>query len=265
MRIRLTVRLASVVLSFCPMAPAAHAEKWQDLPRSGCVSDFAGVLSAQFEQRFSALCEEVWNKAEAAMVLVTIRTLEGVPIEEFANRLYERWGIGRPPENRGVLLLYTIEDRQYRIEVGYGLEPILPDGRVGSFARSAVPLLRADDYDGALWQVAARIAEVIAADRGVTLATLAEAPPVGSRSDRAPPSAPEGIPWLLSLLLFFGFWGFWIWLLARGRRSRFRGRRGWGGWYVGPAGWGRGGFGGSGGFGGFGGGISGGGGASGGW
>lgn len=260
----------AVAFFLCVLAPAAHAERWQDLPRGGCVNDFAGVLSPESEQRLAALCQEVWSRTEAALVLVTVRTLEGVPVEEFANRLYERWGVGKPPENRGVLLLYAIEDRQYRIEVGYGLEPILPDGRVGSLARQAVPRLRAGDYDGAIWQVAASIAEVIAADRGLTLETLAQAPLSG---DRVAPQPLNGISLLLPLLFFFGISGFWIWMLARSRRGRFRGRqyhtrgrRGWGGWYVGPASWGGGGgFGGSGGFGGFGGGISGGGGASGGW
>ncbi len=259
-----------VVFFLCGLAPAARAERWQDLPRGGCVNDFAGVLSPGLEQRLTALCQEVWSRTETALVLVTVRTLEGVPVEEFANRLYERWGVGKPPENRGVLLLYAIEDRQYRIEVGYGLEPILPDGRVGSLARLAVPRLRAGDYDGAIWQVAASIAEVIAEDRGITLETLAQAP---LSDDRVASPPLNGISLLLPLLFFFGVSGFWIWMFVRGRRGRFRGgrypmrsRHRWGGWSVGPAGWGGGGgFGGSGGFGGFGGGISGGGGASGGW
>src|SRR6201988_2791344 len=63
----------------------------------------------------------------------------------------------------------AINDQASRIEAGYGLEPILPDGKVGSFLREAVPLLRNSDYDGALLLITRRVADVIAADRGVAL------------------------------------------------------------------------------------------------
>ena len=81
----------------------------------------------------------------------------------------KKWGIGSKSTNRGVLILYAIRDRRARIEVGYGLEPILPDGKVGGFQREAIPLMRSGNYNDALMLVTSRVADVIATDAGVQL------------------------------------------------------------------------------------------------
>ena len=159
-----------------------------------------------------------------------------------------------------------MDDRRYRIEVGYGLEPILPDGKVGGFGREAVPFLKQGDYSAAVLLMARRVADVIAADKGVTLsAAPAVAPPLQSQ----PQGGLNIPPFLILFLIIIG-----INLLFRLFRPRGSGvRRGGSGWWMGPmigggmggGGWGGGGGFGGGGFGGFGGGMSGGGGASGGW
>jgi uncharacterized protein len=162
------------------------------------------------------------------------------------------------------MVLLAVGDRKYWTEVGYGLEPILPDGRVGGFGRDMVPLLRQGDYNSAVWQMVTQIAEVIAQDSHVSLSNLAQ--PHGT------PRAREGAGQelhltagqILALLIVFivlapillRFLGplFLFSLLSGGM-----GRGGWAGWSGGGFG------GGGGGFGGFGGGASGGGGAGGGW
>ena len=75
---------------------------------------------------------------------MTINTLDGSDIESYAVDLFKKWGIGQKATDRGVLILYAIQDHRARIEVGYGLEPILPDGKVGGFQREAVPLMRSE-------------------------------------------------------------------------------------------------------------------------
>src|SRR5437763_16482334 len=115
------------------------------------------------------MCHQVDEKARAQIALVTINTLDGSDIESYAVQLFQQWGIGSKQTNRGVLILYAIRDHRARIEVGYGLEPILPDGKVGSFQREAIPLMRSGKYSQALQLVAAQVAGVIASDAGIQL------------------------------------------------------------------------------------------------
>ena len=257
---------ASLALVF---SLAARAEKVQQLKPTGYVNDFAGVLDAQSNARLTALCEEVDQKAQAQIAVVTVRTTEGVPIDEFSVDLATRWGIGPKKSDRGVLVLLAVGDHRYRVEVGYGLEPILPDGKVGGFGREMIPLLRAGDYGDALFLMTRRIGDVIAGDRGVTLS--GQPPAIPRYAEERGPGG-SVLPLWLFLFLFLGLPSIW-WLLplilggflGGGRRPRgWYGAGPWigGGWSGG--GWGGGGFGG-GGFGGFGGGGFGGGGAGGSW
>jgi uncharacterized protein len=247
---------------------SSRAEKVEQLVARGYVNDFANVLDGGWRSRIEALCAEVDQKTGAQIAVVAIRSLEGNTASDFANRLFERWGVGRKGDDRGVLILLAISERQYWIEVGYGLEPVLPDGKVGGFGREMVPALRRGAYGEALHGVAQSVAETIAADRGIKL------------SSRKPLGVPDD-----SLSAWENFVGWLIFIAAAGlllrglyRLIRAGQKRGWfdddnwgggrwggGGWSGGS--WGGGGFGGGGGggFGGFGGGASGGGGAGGGW
>jgi uncharacterized protein len=263
-----TLALAMV---FCAASGSnlSAAEKVEQLSPQGYLNDFAGVVDAESRQKITALSEELDQKADAQLAVVTIHTLEGDTAQDFANRLFEKWAVGPKGKDRGVMVLLAVDDRQYWTEVGYGLEAILPDGKVGGFGREMLPLLRQRQYGVALLQIASEIASTIAEDRGVKLTQAAP--------DAAPAPSPapsfHGIPPallnLLILLLFFGGWRLLAFLFALGGLSSNRRGRGYGGgWWGGTmGGWGGGygGSGGGGGFGGFGGGASGGGGAGGGW
>jgi len=260
-----------VLLALLALAPsvALHAEKVDQLSPQGYVNDFAGVLDTDSRQKLTALCQEVDQKADAQIAIVTIRTLEGNSVQDFANRLFQKWGVGPKGKDRGVMILLAVDERQYWTEVGYGLEPILPDGKVGGFGREMVPLLQQNQYGAALLQMTSQVAGVIAQDRGITLSQVVSPP----QQDQEQPSfygIPPGLLSLLMLLAFFGGWRLLAFLLALAGWSRYRRGRGYrGGWWMGPmGGWSGGAGGGSwggGGFGGFGGGSSGGGGAGGHW
>ncbi len=265
--------LAVLVLAFAPAV--AHAEQWQKLNPQGYVNDFAGVLNAATVSEITRLSTEVDQKAKAQIAVVTIKTLDDDPVEDFANRLFQKWGVGYKGTDRGVMVLLATQDHKYWTEVGYGLEPILPDGKVGGFGRGMVPYLRQGDYNSALLQMAQQIAGVIAQDSHVSLNALSTAS-MPAASSREPRSRDRGdsTPFFVFLLLMVGVPYLIIksFMLASNRRwGRSGGWRGgyWGGGYWGGGGFGGGGFGGGGfgggGFGGFGGGSSGGGGAGGGW
>ncbi len=259
-----------LLIGFCCAAPA-RAENPKNLKPQGYVNDFAGVLSAGAKEKLTALCQEVDQKAAAQIAIVTVRSLDGAEAADYAVNLAEQWGVGPKKKDRGILILLAPNDHKYFVTVGYGLEPILPDGKVGGFGREMLPLLRQNDYSGALLLLTQRIANVIAQDRGVSLTQ--QSGQVTGRASR--PSPPEnGVPVITILLLLafivFPLLGFLFRLLFGFGGARRRGR-GWGGgpWFMGGgSGWGGGGFGGGGGgggFGGFGGGGFGGGGAGGSW
>jgi len=252
--------------------PAARAEQVKNLKPQGYVNDFAGVLSGPAKDKLTALCAEVDQKTKAQIAVVTVSSLEGEPIEQFANALFTEWGVGPKQSLHGVMILVALNDHKDRVEVGYGLEPILPDGKVGGFEREAVPLLRQGDYSGAALLITQRVAGVIADDQKVTLGTLSGVPRPAPESENSP--APFGNlvgVLFFAVFLFFPVIGFLLRLFF-GFGGSTRSRRGGGMWMGGPwygggsmGGGGSWGGGGGGGFGGFGGGSSGGGGASGSW
>jgi uncharacterized membrane protein YgcG len=170
----------------------AWAEKVRELKPIGYLSDFAGILDNQTKSKIDALCAEIDKKTGAQISVVTIHSLEGVEAADFGNRLFAQWGVGHKEDDRGVLILLAIDDRKYWVEVGYGLEPILPDGKVGGFGREAVPLLRQQNYSGAVLHLTNRIAEVIAADRNQTIESLS-APP-STNTNAAPAKTPADAP-----------------------------------------------------------------------
>jgi uncharacterized protein len=261
-------KLLLLPLLLISLVPAGHAQAGKLPAPANYVSDFAHVLDANTAAQLNDICREVDQLAHAQIALVTINSLEGSDIESYAVTLLKKWGIGDKSTNRGVLILYAIQDRKSRIEVGYGLEPILPDGKVGGFQREAIPLMRKGDYNGALLLVVSRVAQTVAADAHVQLSTVPEASKSvltpGERPEEPSPE-PEEAPqhvsvWkiiggilLVLLILFTPLRHVFFWLLLS--QIGFRG----GGFGGGGS------FGGGGGFGGFGGGSSGGGGASSSW
>lgn len=243
-------------------ALALGAADWTALKPEGYVSDFAGVLRPEQKAQLNDYLGRVEAGTKAQIAIVTIATLEGEPAEDVANLLMRTWGIGQKSENNGALFLLSINDRKSRLEVGYGLEPILPDGFAGGLLREMRPALREQRYAEALLTAATEIGTRVAREKGVT---IPDTPRRTKREDSGKKGFPIGFL-VTGALLFF--------LLSRGGGGRGRGGMGGGllpgillGTLLNSGGrsHGGGGFGGydsGGGFGGFGGGDSGGGGAS---
>ena len=253
----------------------ASAQDPKSLNPQGYVNDFANVLSADAKQKLTALCAEVDSKAGAQIAVVTVSSLHGEEIEQYSVDLATHWGVGPKDKSRGVMILFAPSEHKYRFEVGYGLEEILPDGKVGGFGREAVPLLRQNNYDAAVLLVTQRVASVIAADKNLTLDSLSGVPPPRPPSDERSSGSGLSLNGIIFGIFMLIFLGRLILPFLFGGGSRY-GRRGGSGWWIGPmiggsmggGSWGGGGFGGGssgGGFGGFGGGGFGGGGASGSW
>ncbi len=196
------------------------------------------------------------------LAIVTLPSLDGNPIEDVSNTLFRQWGVGKKGKDEGIMLLLAVQDHRDRIEVGYGLEPILPDGFDGSILRGIQPLLLQGSYSQALMSGAVQIGSAIARAKGITPQNrppTRDRPVTSSRRVGIPfPLIIIGIVDLLYLLRSGGGGLLAGMILGNLLGSGGRGRDGWGGGGFGSGG-------GGGGFGGFGGGDSGGGGASGSW
>jgi uncharacterized protein len=166
------------------------AEAANSLPKpTDYVNDYAHVLSLEGATRLDRICMELnHSQANAQFAIVTIHTLEGDDAADYASQLEDRWKIGRKGSDRGVLVLLAVDDHKWRIDVGYGLEGILNDAKIGDIGRSMVPYLRAKDYDSALESAVGQLAQVIAADAKVTLAEEPVSPPPVRHT------SPKGLP-----------------------------------------------------------------------
>ena len=228
------------------------------------MNDYANLLRPAERDRLEARLAERERATGAQMAIAVFRSLEGENLEDFASRLFQRWRLGRKGLDNGVLLVVFVADRKLRLEVGYGLEPVVTDAVAAGIIRETIaPRFRARQWaaglEGAVDAVYARIAPPRA--RGEQLGRDAEAWRRRQReSERA-----ATVYGLAFLLLVAAVLGGPAWEASRSR-GLTAGRRGWhrssawGGGWSGGGGWSSG----SGGFSG-GGGSSGGGGASGSW
>ena len=236
---------------------------------TGQVVDNANLLTPQQEASLSISLAALENKSTDQVVVVTVPSLQGYPIEDYANRLFRHWQIGQKTKNNGVLLVVAQNERKVRIEVGYGLEGTITDGVSSEIIQGTIlPQFRRGDYGGGIMAGVKDIEDALTLDP----AELAKRAKGGGR-DRNPSSWVDWLPLLFwAAIVLFILWSNYR-AMKQGLKTPGARRRGGGviiipGGYGGSGSWGSGGGGGwssgGGGFGG-GGGSSGGGGASGSW
>ncbi len=275
------LRVAVSAIFFCSFALAAGLDTSPKLKPTGYVNDFAHVIDAGSAAQIEAYCGNV-ERATGAQFAHRYQWIhsEDEPVRRRCSpSAYSRNGeSAKKPTDEGLLVLLAIKDHKNRIEVGYGLEPIITDGFAGSVLRGIRPILRQGNYGGALLAAAQRLGQHVAEAKGVTIEGQPRPQPVSRDTD-------GGGGGIIGIIIFFVILMFIFRAISgRGGRGGTGGGSGMGGLLTGmilgnmmgggrQSGWGGGGFGGGGfgggggggGFGGFGGGGSGGGGASGGW
>ena len=164
------------------LTAAAAGEAAVEVPYlSGRVVDTAEVLSPDASERLTALLKGHEERTSNQVAVLTLRSLEGESIEDFAERVFQAWRLGQAGRDNGVLVAIAVDDRRMRIEVGYGLEDTLTDLAAGRIIRNVMtPRFREGDYDGG---VEAGAQAVIAALEGTgeppgeTAAAVAEPKP----------------------------------------------------------------------------------------
>lgn len=257
----------------CVLVPAGSAFADPTFPAlTGRVVDQAALLDPQTEAALTTRLADLESRTGDQLVVVTLNGLQDYEIEDYGYRLGRHWGIGQSENDSGALLIVAPNERKVRIEVGYGLEPVLTDALSNQIIQNEIlpPFRRGDFSDGITAGVDAIITQ-LTLDPAEAQARAAEAAP----SEAEAPVVPAIVIAIVFLFFFLALLG------GMGRRGRRRGRRRgidpvliWGASEIlssaargSRSGGGWGGSGRSGGFGGFsgGGGSFGGGGASGGW
>lgn len=207
------------------------------------VQDHAGVLNSDTKNKINALGGKLADKTKAQIVVLTVKSLEGAAIEEYALEVLRRWGIGDKQLNNGVLLLVAVDDRQARIEVGYGLEGALNDARTGAVQDDyMLPFFAANDYNQGIWNGYQALVGIAAQEYKLDIHTDAKAATVRSAAN---PSWWDTLPWWGQLAIAAGALALFIidWLFFGGTITylilsllRFRGGGGGGGYGGGSGG-----------------------------
>ena len=270
-RVRRGLLLAGLTLSALLVAGAASRAGAQPAPPAltDSVNDFAGVIDgssrAELDRRIRALHEATGD----TIAIATVKTFKPYgSIDEYAVKMFENGGrgVGDKGKDNGLLIVVAVDDRALRLEVGYGLEAIVPDGFAGEVRDIIRPKFREGKYGEGLLAGTTRLINRIGEQRGVAIPDVPVQP--AGRMTRSSRGFPYGtIIWIIIAIIIFS-------RNNRGGPRRYWGGGRWSNWTGGVGGFGGGGFGGGGfggggggggGFGGFGGGGSGGGGASGNW
>lgn len=148
----------------------------QALPKpAGRITDLAGVIDPATETDLDRRIDRVEQQTSSEIAVATVASLNGMSIEEYANRLFREWGVGRAKQDNGVLVVVAPNEREMRIEVGYGLEGVLPDGLAGEVIREQfTPRFRDGDYSGGIRDGVGRVIEVVERHQVLTAEELAQ-------------------------------------------------------------------------------------------
>jgi uncharacterized protein len=188
--------VAGLVLAFAFVAaPSLAAPTFP--PLTGRVVDNAHVLSAQTQADLTDKLAALEQKTGDQIVVVTLPSLQGYEIEDYGYQLGRAWGIGEKGKNNGALFIVAPNERKVRIEVGYGLEPVLTDALTSVILQETVlPKFRGGDVEGGVVAGTNAIIDQLSLDP-------AEAQAKAAAAAQAPPSAPVHIP--IIVILIFGF------------------------------------------------------------
>ena len=190
---------AALISIFCviPLLGCAGAA----LPEpQGYVNDFANLLSAGVEESLEADLAQYEAETTNELAVVTVKTLGGKSIEEYTISLAEKWGVGQKDKDNGAVILVAETEREVRIEVGYGLEPVLTDARSKIIIENEMlPRFKKTDYDGGVQAGVTAVIETISGTYN----------PQNAAGDLPNLDFLSGIPiWVIIIIIFFGISAF---------------------------------------------------------
>ncbi|MCD6460975.1 TPM domain-containing protein [bacterium] len=219
------------------------------------INDYANIIKPAQQQKLQSFMQSLDRQTGIEIAVLTMKTIEREPIDDFANETFNTWRVGKKGKDNGVLLVVVIDDKTARIEVGYGLEGVLPDGLCGEILDKMTVFFAKEEYSFGIYKGVTLIINEVIAQYGIKIDNFTNLARIETNRHK------KG-SLFFSLIRIIFFMIFFL-LALSGRMGLFGflmlGNMAGGGYWSGGS---RGGFGDFGGFGGFGGGSSGGGGAS---
>ena len=164
------IHIALLCIAFI-LYPTSKSSGESPFPKPlGAVNDYASLIPEKEERMMGNISREVLQKTGTAIVIATVDTVGDSDYETYANELYANWGIGKKGDDKGVLIFLTKKERKVRIETGYGVEGILPDGLAGQILDDyVVPFLKKGDYGKGLLNGTLAVSQIVAKDAGVKI------------------------------------------------------------------------------------------------
>lgn len=167
-KIMAIVGLAVLICSIASMSLAVVSPT-----RDFYVNDYAGLIDEEVEQYIIETNEKLESATGAQIVVVTVPSLGGQSLEEYATELFRKFGIGDKTKNNGVLLLLALKERQFRIEVGYGLEGVLTDGKTGNIQDEyIIPYLKNNNWNEGIKNGYSKILEEVSKEYNVDVGEI---------------------------------------------------------------------------------------------
>ena len=185
---------ALVMVVWCLLINIAFAKTAVPAAPTGdiYVQDYANILSDDTKQQLNKAGRSLQNKTKAQIVVVTVDKLEDVSSEEYALAVLRQWGVGDKSLNNGVVLLIDVQSRASRIEVGYGLEGALPDGKTGELQdKYLLPYFKQGDYNAGVTNTYMALAQAVLGEYEASAADV-----------KQPVSANESYDWVTTVLEF---------------------------------------------------------------
>lgn len=168
------------------------------------VNDSANLIDANNEDYIINMNKSLEEKTGAQIVVVTVENLEGEAIEEYATELFREYGIGDKEKNNGVLLLCALEEREFRIEVGYGLEGVLTDGKTGRIQDEyIIPYLRENNFNEGITNGFNAVLKEVENEYRITIEGAEEGNVVGTSSNNATSLMPHLIMFIFVIFIIF--------------------------------------------------------------
>jgi len=198
--------LLVTLLTVSAMTTVAYAKAGLPTPRH-YVEDYANVINSSNEQSLNGVLQELEQKTSAQYIVLTLDTTGGLPIEQFAIELAEKWKLGQKGKDNGMLFVLAKKDRRYRFEVGYGLEGFITDQYCSRVGREVLePYLKKGDYSQGIYQANLQIAQKIAVQSGVTLSGMPKLRPIPAQRRQGIRGLPccSLLPLLFIFLILFG-------------------------------------------------------------
>ncbi|HEX4183444.1 MAG TPA: TPM domain-containing protein [Caulobacteraceae bacterium] len=199
-------RAWALVLAFTGLLFAAPAEAAAPSfpPLTGRVVDDAHVLSPEVQAELTAKLQALEQKNGDQLVVVTLPSLQGLEVEDYGYQLGRAWGIGQKGRNNGALFIIAPTEHKVRIEVGYGLEPVLTDAMSSVILQSAVlPRFRTGDISGGIVAGTDAIIQQLGLDPQTAEANAKAAEARAARAEARAPSRAPRLPIIIVVIIVF--------------------------------------------------------------